>query len=206
MTIYPTIKRIFDFTISLFLIALTLPIQVILFIGSTLSTQSFGIFVQSRVGYKAKEFNLYKFKSMTDSKTNIDFQTSIGDSRITVWGKYIRRSKLDELPQLFNVLVGDMSFVGPRPDVKGYAEKLNKEQYYLHLVRPGITSPASVYFKNEEVILASKKNKKNYNDNIIWPIKAQMNLSYAEEKSIFVDLRCLFQTVGLISSKQYADN
>lgn len=153
-----------------------------------------------------QEFIIYKFKSMKNSAQNNDFQTSIGDPRITGFGKLIRRTKLDELPQLFNIISGQMSFVGPRPDVPGYAEKLGEDTYYLDKVRPGITSPASIFFRNEEIILNSVKNKKVYNDTIIWPLKAKMNREYADNFSFLGDLICLLQTIGLLKSLKFNPN
>ena len=202
---YIAFKRLSDICFSLILIILTLPIQCVLLFGSSISTKSFGVFIQTRIGYKNREFLLFKFKSMKDVQKNSDFHTSLKDPRITKWGKLIRRSKLDELPQLFNVLKGDMSFVGPRPDVKGYAENLNDELSYLHLVRPGITSPASVFFRNEEIILSSKEDKNQFNDKIIWPLKAKMNREYAETMSFHGDLKCLMQTLGVVQSEEFKD-
>ena len=203
---YKHVKRVFDFLVALTLIVISLPLQIIIFLGSVFSTRSNGIYKQKRIGMNNHEFIIYKFKSMKDSAQNNDFQTSIGDSRITGFGKLIRRTKLDELPQLFNIIRGQMSFVGPRPDVSGYAEKLSANIYYLDKVKPGITSPASIFFRNEEIILNRTSNKKHYNDNVIWPLKAKMNRQYADNFSFFGDLICLLQTIGFLKSQKFNPN
>jgi lipopolysaccharide/colanic/teichoic acid biosynthesis glycosyltransferase len=200
---YQYIKRSLDFLVAFALIIITLPFQVMIFLGCIFSTQSNGIYRQKRIGMNNHEFTIYKFKSMKDINRNSDFQTSIGDPRITNFGKFIRRSKLDELPQLFNIIRGQMSFVGPRPDVAGYAESLSEDTYYLDKVRPGITSPASIFFRNEEIILNSIRNKKNYNDNVIWPLKAKLNREYADTFTFTGDLICLLQTIGILKSQKF---
>ena len=200
---YIFLKRSLDFLFAFVLIIISLPIQVVIFFGCVVSTQSNGIYRQKRIGMNNNEFIIYKFKSMKDINRNNDFQTSIGDPRITKFGKFIRRSKLDELPQLFNIIRGQMSFVGPRPDVAGYAEKLSEDTYYLDKVRPGITSPASIFFRNEEIILNGIRNKKHYNDNVIWPLKAKLNREYADTFSFSGDLICLLQTIGILKSQKF---
>lgn len=203
---YPVIKRISDFSVALVLIVITLPIQVFLLVGSSISTRSCGLFFQNRIGYRNRNFVLVKYKSMRDTGTITDFQTSLLDSRITTWGKFIRRSKLDELPQLYNVLLGSMSFVGPRPDISGYAEKLPEKSQYLNMVRPGITSPASLFFKDEEILLSKVGGKKRYNDTVIWPIKAKMNKEYSDNVSFMVDFLCLLQTINLKSHSRFTED
>ena len=203
---YIFLKRSLDFLFAFVLIIISLPIQVVIFFGCVVSTQSNGIYRQKRIGMNNQEFIIYKFKSMKDSAWNNDFQTSIGDPRITGFGKLIRRTKLDELPQLLNIIRGQMSFVGPRPDVPGYAETLCKDIYYLDKVKPGITSPASIFFRNEEIILNRIKNKKHFNDNVIWPLKAKMNREYADTFSFLGDLICLLQTIGFLKSRKFNRN
>ena len=200
---YVYFKRPVDFLVAFTLIVISLPFQVLIFLGCVISTRSNGIYRQKRIGLNNEEFIIYKFKSMIDSAQNNDFQTSIGDSRITGFGKLIRRTKLDELPQLFNIIRGQMSFVGPRPDVPGYAEKLSANMYYLNQVKPGITSPASIFFRNEEIILNRIRNKKHYNDSVIWPLKAKMNRQYADNFSFLGDLICLLQTIGILKSQKF---
>lgn len=118
-----------------------------------------------------------------------------GDSRITPLGKILRKTKLDELPELWNVLKGDMSFVGPRPDVPGYADKLDGEYRKILELRPGITGPASLKYRKEEQLLAMVKNPKQYNDEVIFPDKVRINLYYAHHPSFYTDLKIIFCTI-----------
>ncbi len=121
--------------------------------------------------------------------------TTSNDRRITKSGAFFRRTKIDELPQLFNVLIGDMSFVGPRPDVPGYADRLEGEARAILELRPGITGPASLKYKNEEEILAQQKDPKMYNDTVIWPDKVAINLEYIQNWSFKKDMEYIFQTI-----------
>jgi lipopolysaccharide/colanic/teichoic acid biosynthesis glycosyltransferase len=121
--------------------------------------------------------------------------TSANDARITPAGALLRRLKLDELPQLWNVLVGKMSFVGPRPDVPGYADKLEGAARRILALRPGITGPASLYFRNEESLLAKVNDPKRHNDEVIWPKKIELNLDYADKWSFRKDLGYILVTI-----------
>ena len=132
---------------------------------------------------------------MMDSATDKNTITSSNDHRIYPFGKFLRRYKLDELPQLWNVLIGDMSFVGPRPDVSGYADELSGEDRIVLSVRPGITGPASIYFKNEEELLAGIDDIKRYNDEVIWPRKVELNRQYIENYSFIKDIKYIFITI-----------
>ena len=124
-----------------------------------------------------------------------DFVTAENDPRITNFGYFIRKTKLDELPQLFNILKGDMSFVGPRPDVVGYADKLQGDNKIILSVKPGITGPATIFYRNEEHLLALQDNKNEYNDKVIWPNKIAINKEYLENWSFLKDVKILFRTV-----------
>ena len=201
MIYYTRLKYWIDFFVSLLLIILTLPVTLLLFLICSISTKSNGIFVQKRIGYKNKSFCIYKFKTMHDVVGNSDTITNSNNLRITAFGRFLRKTKLDELPQLFNILFGQMSFVGPRPDVSGYAETLPTSRQYLLYVKPGITSPASLYFKEEEYILSKVKNKFHYNNEIIWPMKAELNYQYSISCSFLVDIKILMQTVGIFKYK-----
>jgi lipopolysaccharide/colanic/teichoic acid biosynthesis glycosyltransferase len=114
---------------------------------------------------------------------------------ITRSGKIFRKYKLDELPQLFNVLAGDMSLVGPRPDVPGYADRLEGEDRIVLLLRPGITGPASIKYRNEESLLAAVEDPASYNDKVIWPDKVRINKEYFASYSLLLDVRYIFQTI-----------
>lgn len=152
------------------------------------------IFRQQRVGRNGKLFTMYKFRSMTVSHSGSSVSVA-GESRITPLGAVLRKYKLDELPELWNVLIGDMSFVGPRPDVPGYADKLEGENRLVLKLRPGITGPASLKYANEEEILARVPDPVQYNDEVIFPDKVRINLDYYYTHSFWMDIRLIFQTV-----------
>jgi lipopolysaccharide/colanic/teichoic acid biosynthesis glycosyltransferase len=153
------------------------------------------LFRQQRIGRHGKVFTVLKFRSMTNSQTKSSTITVAGDVRVTRLGRWLRRFKLDELPQLFNVLKGDMSFVGPRPDVPGYMDKLDGSARALLELRPGITGPATLAFRNEEALLAQAADPETYNDQVIFPEKARINLEYLRRVSLFEDIRLILLTV-----------
>ena len=188
-------KRIFDIVFSLLGIVLTFWIMFIAFIIASIETKSFGIFTQKRVGKGGKLFNVFKIKTMKKVDGVDTTVTTSNDMRITKSGKFFRDTKIDELPQLFNVLFGSMSFVGPRPDVEGYADKLEGEDRAILTIRPGITGPASIKYKNEEEILAKESNPKEYNDKVIWPDKVAINLQYIKEWSFKRDIEYIIKTI-----------
>ena len=136
------------------------------------------IFTQKRVGQAGRLFTMYKFRSMTVSHSGSSVSVA-GESRITPLGAKLRKYKLDELPELWNVFIGDMSFVGPRPDVPGYADKLCGEDRRILELKPGITGPASLKYRNEEELLANVDNPQEYNDKVIFPDKVKLNLYYS---------------------------
>lgn len=152
------------------------------------------IFKQQRVGRHGKLFTMYKFRSMTVSHSGSSVSVA-GESRITPLGAVLRKYKLDELPELWNVLKGDMSFVGPRPDVPGYADKLQGEDRLILELRPGITGPASLKYANEEEILAKVADPVAYNDNVIFPDKVKINLDYYRNHTFLGDIQLIFQTI-----------
>ena len=121
--------------------------------------------------------------------------TQIGDPRITRLGLFFRKTKIDELPQLWNVLIGQMSFVGPRPDVLGYADRLQGEDRIILSIRPGITGPAQLAYKNEEEVLANQNDPVKYNDEIIWPDKVRINREYIGNYSFFKDFYYIWKTI-----------
>ena len=187
------IKRSFDIFLSLIGLIILWPVILIAWIIASIETKSNGMFSQIRVGENGKLFKIYKIKTMKDKKgTSV---TTANDSRITKSGKIFRKYKIDELPQLWNVLIGDMSFVGPRPDVPGYADKLEGEDRIILSVKPGITGPASIKYKNEENILASVENPKEYNDKVIWPDKVKINKEYIKNWSLKKDIEYIIKTI-----------
>lgn len=152
------------------------------------------LFKQKRVGQNGKIFTLYKFRTMSLNKGNNTISVK-GDSRITPLGAILRKYKLDELPELWNVLKGDMSFVGPRPDVPGYADKLSGEDRNILLLKPGITGPASLKYANEEELLAKVIDPIKYNDEVIFPDKVKINLDYYYNQSLFSDIKIILKTI-----------
>ncbi len=152
------------------------------------------IFKQKRVGRNRKLFTMYKFRSMTVGHGGSSVSVA-GESRITPLGAKLRRYKLDELPELWNVLIGDMSFVGPRPDVPGYADNLTGEDREVLRLRPGITGPASLKYRNEEELLAQQPDPQRYNDEVIFPDKVRINRYYLHHYSFIKDIQMIFCTV-----------
>ena len=134
------------------------------------------VFTQKRVGKGGKLFTMYKFRSMSAHHSGSTVSVA-GESRITPLGAKLRRYKLDELPELWNVFIGDMSFVGPRPDVPGYADKLEGDDRRVLQLRPGITGPASLKYRDEEVLLAAQANPQEFNDKVIYPDKVRIKIS-----------------------------
>ena len=186
-------KRSFDLTVSALGLLVFWPIIAIVIVVASFDTGKSGLFRQTRLGRGAKPFTIYKIRTMcTEGGSMI---TAANDIRITRIGAILRKVKLDELPQLYNVLIGDMSFVGPRPDVPGYLDRLGSEWQDVLDLRPGITGPATLFFRNEEELLADTDNPEDYNDNYIWPKKLEMNREYAISWSFVTDLRYIVQTV-----------
>jgi len=152
------------------------------------------LFVQPRVGKNGQLFNCHKFRSMTVGHGGSSVSVA-GEARITPLGAKLRKYKLDELPELWDVLIGTMSFVGPRPDVPGYADKLQGEDRIVLTLRPGITGPATLKYRNEEELLATVKDPIRYNDEVIYPDKVRINRYYAEHYSFIKDIQMIFCTV-----------
>ena len=170
------------------------------------------IFRQERVGRDGKLFNIYKFRTMREDPNSSPVSVA-GDSRVTGLGKILRRAKLDELPQLWNILKGDMSFVGPRPDVPGYVDTLAGGDREILALRPGVTGPASLKYRNEEDILADVERRLRdgerifapdgsgitsvleYNDKVIFPDKVRINRIYLRDRSLWLDIKIIVATV-----------
>lgn len=189
------VKRIFDFLASFFGLLFIWPLLLIVAIMIKVKMPGGpAIFKQKRVGQHGKLFTMYKFRSMTVGHSGSSVSVR-GESRITPFGAKIRKYKIDELPELWNVLIGDMSLVGPRPDVPGYADNLEGEDRRMLLLKPGITGPASLKYKNEEEILAEQDDPIKYNDEIIFPDKVKINIKYLDNWSFIEDIRIIFKTI-----------
>ncbi len=188
------IKRVFDLFFSFTgLLILFVPI-VLMIILASFSTGHFGLFRQERVGQYGKIFHILKIRTMKGNQGDEDFITLAGDERITGFGCFLRKYKLDELPQLWNVLAGEMSLVGPRPDVRGFADELKGRERALLSLKPGITGPASIHYRDEEELLARQKDPADFNKNVIWPNKVQLNMQYLENWSLWKDISCILKT------------
>lgn len=158
------------------------------------------LFTQQRVGRHGKVFRIYKFRTMTVDHGGSSVSVR-GEARITPLGVHLRLWKLDELPELWNVLKGDMSFVGPRPDVPGYADQLKGDDRRILQLRPGITGPATLKYRDEEELLARVEDPIRYNDEVIFPDKVRLNLYYVDHYSFVKDLQMIFCT--LLGKKMY---
>jgi lipopolysaccharide/colanic/teichoic acid biosynthesis glycosyltransferase len=189
------IKRLFDLSLSLLLLPVVLPVIVVAWVIAALETGENGFFLQERIGEGGRPFRLIKIRTMKQIEGFDSTVTTGIDPRITRSGKIFRRLKIDELPQLFNVLKGEMSLVGPRPDVPGFADRLEGEDRIILSVPPGITGPASLKFRDEEELLAGVEDPERYNREVIWPEKVWINRRYLEEWSIGKDLSILWQTI-----------
>lgn len=187
-------KWCFDHIVALCgLIVLFLPLLVIAILIK-IDSKGPVFFMQWRIGRGGKPFRICKFRTMHQQAQG-DSVTVAGDPRVTRIGHWLRHSKVDCLTELVNVLIGQMSLVGPRPDVAGYADQLQGDDRRLLQLRPGITGPASIKYRNEEGLLAQQADPKWYNDNVIWPDKVRINLDYLDNWSFFEDIRLIFKTI-----------
>lgn len=190
-------KRLFDIVCSFFGLVILSPLFVFLSFWVGLSSRGGVFYKQRRVGLKGRDFTLYKFRSMAVGSDKKGLLTVGGkDSRVTKAGYFIRKYKLDELPQLFNVLKGDMSFVGPRPEVRKYVDMYSEEQKRVLSVRPGITDIASMKYRNENDILAKAENPEQYYIDVIMPDKLALNLEYIDTRNFFRDIKLIFRTIA----------
>lgn len=153
------------------------------------------LFKQERIGQYGKKFYIYKIRTMTENNSSNVFVTTANDERILPFGKWLRKTKIDEIVELVNVLKGEMSFVGPRPDVPGYADLLQGSDRKILELKPGITGPASLKYINEEEILAQVENPKQYNDEVIFPDKVKINLEYYHNRTFWGDIKIIFKTI-----------
>ena len=189
------LKYLFDRLVSLLGLIILLPVFVIVAIMVKVKMLGGPVFFsQKRVGRNGRLFTMYKFRTMTVDHDGSCVSVA-GESRITPLGAKLRKYKLDELPELWNVLIGDMSFVGPRPDVPGYADALTGDDREVLKLRPGITGPASLKYRNEEELLATVDDPQRYNDEVIFPDKVRINRYYLHHYSFWMDIKMIFATV-----------
>ena len=184
------VKRIFDLILAILLIPIIIIPLFIFVIIASVDTKEYGIFSQYRVGQYGKLFNIFKIRTLKNEPHRLGSL----DKSATSFGKFLRRYKLDELPQLFNVIKGDMSFVGPRPDIEGFADVLEGEDRIILEIKPGVTGPATIKYKNEEVLLSQQVDPENYNRTIIWVDKVKINKNYVKNYSFYLDLRLILKS------------
>ena len=189
------LKNCFDKIFALIGLLLCCPILLIIALLIRLKMPEGAVlFRQKRVGQYGKVFTMVKFRTMIVAHHGSSVSVA-GESRITPLGAFLRKYKLDELPELWNILKGDMSFVGPRPDVPGYADKLIGKDRDILQLKPGITGPATLKYRNEEELLAQQANPQQYNDEVIFPDKVKINLEYLHHHSFWGDIRIIIQTI-----------
>lgn len=190
-----TLKYIFDRVCALIGLIVAAPLLAVVALLIKIKMPDGPIlYTQKRVGKDGKLFTIYKFRTMRVGTDQSSISVA-GESRITPLGEKLRRYKIDELPELWNVLIGDMSFVGPRPDVPGYADCLTGTDRDILRLRPGITGPASLKYRDEEYQLSQQADPKTYNDQVIFPDKVRLNLYYLNHYSFVDDIRMILCTV-----------
>jgi len=195
------LKRIFDFSLSIFGLFFLWWVILIAWLLASIDTKKNGFFFQERIGKNSTRFKIIKIRTMLSSDFISTTVTSVDDARITNLGKLFRKFKIDELPQLINIFLGHMSFVGPRPDVPGFADCLREDDQTILSVRPGITGPASIKYKDEELLLSKQSNPEEYNMKVIWPDKVKINKQYIEEYSFLNDLSYIWITIVGVNDK-----
>ena len=196
------VKRAFDVFVSGTGLIILFPVFVVLAIIIKIDSIGSIFYVQERVGKCGKLFMLFKFRTMSigaDKSTAITVGNR--DSRITSFGYYLRKFKLDELPQLLNVFIGDMSLVGPRPELKKFVDIYTAEQRAIITVKPGITDYASIEYRNENELLEGKSDPVEFYIREIMPVKLELNSKYIKEQSFWLDLKIIFETLFSILKK-----
>lgn len=196
------VKRLFDFVVSLIAIIILLPVFLLLALMIKSNSAGPVLYLQERVGKNGRLFRLWKFRTMhTDADKLQAITVGVRDPRITRVGVFLRKYKLDELPQLVNVLMGEMSFVGPRPELKKFVDLYAEEQKQVINVKPGITDLASIQFRNENEMLEGKADPINFYIREIMPVKLILNRKYIQEQSFWLDMRIIFRTIFQIFRK-----
>lgn len=192
-------KRLFDIVASGLALIVLSPLFLIIAIWIKLDSKGPVFYRQVRVGWKNKDFRIFKFRSMRVGADKGSLVTIGGhDPRVTRSGYFIRKFKFDELPQLINVVLGDMSLVGPRPEVRHYVDYWTPEQMHVLDVRPGITDPASIKFRNENELMEKAEDPEKYYIEVIMQEKIKLYLEYVEKHSFFYDIALVFKTFGVI--------
>jgi lipopolysaccharide/colanic/teichoic acid biosynthesis glycosyltransferase len=188
-------KRVLDVFLSIVGLVLLWWMILLGWIISTIETRQNGFFLQDRIGRNGQRFRIWKLRTMRENPYHNTSVTTQSDPRITRSGAFLRKTKWNELPQLINVLLGSMSFVGPRPEVPGFADKLEGDDRVILTVPPGITGPATLRFRHEEIVLDSVADPDAYNVDVLFPEKVELNREYVENYSIFKDIKYILMTV-----------
>ena len=190
------IKYIFDRVFALIGLIVLSPFILVVFILHKIKIPN-GDFLyrQVRIGKDGKPFRIYKIRTLVVNSEAGGSVTTANDTRILPFGKWLRETKIDTFLELINILIGDMSFVGPRPDVPGYADKLEGDDRVILKMRPGLTGPASIKYRHEDRLLAQQSDPQRYNDEVIWPDKVKINREYYENWSIWLDILILWKTI-----------
>ena len=190
------LKYLFDRIFSLIGLIVISPFLLVVFVLHKIKMPK-GAFIyrQERVGKDGKLFRIYKIRTLKDNSEDAGSVTVADDERILPFGKWLRESKVDTFLELINILIGDMSFVGPRPDVPGYADKLEGDDRIILKMRPGLTGPASIKYRHEDKILAQQADPQRYNDEVIWPDKVKINKEYYNNWSLWLDITILWKTI-----------
>ena len=188
------IKRIFDITLSVVLLVLLIPVFLILAILILVTMPGPVFYKQTRTGFRGRHFTIYKFRTMIVNTDNIAITVG-SDKRITSFGRFLRVSKFDELPQLWNILKGDMSFVGPRPDVPGYYDQLTGDDRIVLDVLPGLTGADSIAYTYEEIILQRQHDPVKFYNEKLFPDKVRINKAYVQKQSLLLDIRIMAFTL-----------
>lgn len=200
-----SLKRAFDVAVAGVGLILASPLILVGWVVAAVDTRAHGMFRQERVGMDGSTFEMLKLRTMKTDSALTSTVTVSQDIRITRSGALLRKLKIDELPQLINVLRGEMSIVGPRPDVPGFADQLSGADRVVLSVRPGITSPAALAYRHEEELLATVPDPESFNRQVIWPDKVRLNRDYVENYAFTADLRCLASTIAAIFDRSNDD-
>ena len=193
-------SRLFDIILSGVALVILSPLLVPLFVILRLTGEGEVFYRQLRVGFRGERFNIYKFSTMLRDSANIGAGTltMINDPRVLPVGAFLRKTKINELPQLLNIFIGDMSFVGPRPEVRKYVDFYTLQHLKVLTVKPGITDLASIEFRNENEILSKESNPEKYYIETIMPYKIELNLKYIKSRSLLKDIEVIFKTFKIL--------
>jgi lipopolysaccharide/colanic/teichoic acid biosynthesis glycosyltransferase len=197
---YFFLKRIFDIVASLIVLSVLFPFLLIVGLVIVIDSPGGPFYIQTRVGKNAKEFGLIKFRSMRPNADKSGQLTVGNDARVTKVGKFIRRFKIDEFPQLLNIIIGDMSIVGPRPEVPKYVALYSEEQRTVLTVLPGLTDFATIEYIDEQEILGKAEDPEKAYIEKVMPDKLSLNLKYIDQANFWLDISLIFKTIGKIFS------